>query len=1195
MLIQKPSACAGCSLFEGPYGCKTGFVPSSGSGDNGVLIVAEAAGEVEEQSGVGLVGPTGQYLFSQLKRIGIEREGFKLSNVLFCRPPKNKLIKQPYTEAAILHCAPNLDNTIYEHVEHCKKIGKTPTIIGLGKYSARRLMNWSDKNPLIREDYYTYPFWSNVYKCWVVLGPHPSFIMQGNHHLQPLMLFIFQRALDIASNGLTIEEPPYLLDPSPEEFSKWTSDFLEELKRNPDSTFLSYDIETPYKVGKSEDEIGKDDSESDDFTILRCSFCWKPGNAASVRWDAAYLPSIERLFTCGARGLGWNNCPTPDQKVLTADLRWIPAGNLKIGDKLVSFDENTPDNRKLRRFKTGIVTYAEKGTSKVLGVLFSDGSYVKTTRQHPWLISQRNRTYGRHKLGGSCWVPTENLVVGQEVKRFCFPWEENTSKDAGYIAGFFDGEGHISAAASSFGIGACQRKGEWWERVKDLLTNDGYTFTCCSGKREKDAHIEHLHLSGGIQEKVRFMGAIRPQRLLQNFCPERMGAAWAPTIKPTMVVRIDDLGDQEIVKLSVDQKTYVLEGFAAHNSTYDDTRIIRYIPSFNLISLDGMLSWHVVHSALPKSLGFVTPFYWQNTLMWKHLSNEQPAFYNCKDADSALRCWLGILPALHEQNLYPVFERHVLKLNEVLRYMTGKGITLDLVARKEAEVKLASILEGFKQDMDSVVPVAARRFKPYKKVPKDTTGMVQVDGERQTKRCPQCGDLDVKASHFKTIGKKRLRLGETENSCFGGTAEKVTIAAKLWASPLEFKLSMLGLTNYQKVVNHKPIINRKENKPTFDESAIKKLRFNYPKDPLYPLIVDFRESQTLLSRYVGRTQEDGSLRGGMHAGPDGRIRTTYTHNPSTLRLASQAPNLQNLPRPDAKNKDALANLIRNMIVPTPGWILGARDLSGVEAVLVGYEAKDKDYIRLSHHDIHSFYTSHALYEVEKRISANDLPQLSWDDDKLFSRLAEIKKEFKTERNNLYKHLIHAKAFGQGEYGARDKIFEETGIIYDVKLIRRLMDIYEELFPLITKWQKDVRLQAHDQGFLKNAYGYIHRFNHVFRFEKDKYSDTWERKLGDDAEAVLAFLPQSNAAGIIKEAMLRLYFERFEEAGQFMRLTTHDEILWECPPEILYEVDEVVRQEMERPISELPLPSSYNMGQHLWIYSEAKSGLRWGDM
>ena len=937
MSILKPTSCSGCPLFEGTYGCKTGFVPASGTGDNGVLIVLEAAGADEASAGIPVVGATGQYLFTQLKRIGIEREGFRIHNVLSCQPPKNKLIKQPYTEDAIKHCRPNLDATISNHVTHCRLVGKHPTILALGKYSARRILNLGPYDPIMKEDYYTYPFWSKEYECWVLCAPHPSHIMQGNHHLVPLMQFVFQRALDIASNGLEIEQPPYLLDPSPEEFDKWVTEFLEEQRKSPESTYLSYDIETPYKTGKGEDEIGKDDEESDDFTILRCSFCWKPGNAVSVRWEASFMPGIERLFTSGSKGLNWN--------------------------------------------------------------------------------------------------------------------------------------GEI----------------------------------------------------------------------------------------------------------------------------YDNVRIIRYISAFNLISLDGMLAWHVLHSSLFKSLGGVTPFYWTNCLMWKHLSDEQPAFYNAKDADAALRCWLGILPSLIEHNLYPVFERHVLKLNEVLRYMTGKGITLDLTARKAAEIKLADILEGFKKEMDLVVPTAARRFKSYKKTPKNTEGMVQVEGERQTKRCNKCGDIDVAASHFKTIGKKRLKLGKTENSCFGGAAEKITIPAKLWAAPLEFKLSMLGLTNYQKVVKHKPIINRKENKPTFDESAIKKLRFNYPKDPLYPLIVDFRESQTLLSRYVGRTQEDGSLRGGMHADPDGRIRTTYTHNPSTLRLASQNPNCQNLPRPDSKDKQALANLIRNMIVPTPGWILGARDFSGIEAVLVGYDAPSKDYIRLALRDVHSFYTAYALYEIEGRIPANDLPLLSWDDEKLFGRLAEIKQEFKQERNNLFKSLVHAINFGQGPYGARDKIYEETDIIYDTKLISKLMEIYKELFPAIPKWQRDIRLKAHDEGFLTNNFGYVHRFNHVFKFEKDKYTNEWERKPGDDAEAVLAFKPQSNAAGIMKESMLRLYFERFQEAGQFMRLTTHDEILWECPPEIFDDVDKVFQEEMEKPVKELPLPESYGMGPYLGILTEMKKGCRWGEM
>ena len=424
---------------------------------------------------------------------------------------------------------------------------------------------------------------------------------------------------------------------------------------------------------------------------------------------------------------------------------------------------------------------------------------------------------------------------------------------------------------------------------------------------------------------------------------------------------------------------------------------------------------------------------------------------------------------------------------------------------------------------------------------------------------------------------------------------KVPIEDSLYALPLEFKLSIKSLSKYQSVLKHKPILTKKDKKVTFDESAIKTLKKNYPKDPLYSIIVDYREVQTTLSRYVGRTQEDGRIKGGMPVGPDGRVHCLYSHNPSTLRLASQNPNMQNLTRPDPKNPDAIGNIVRNLIVAEPGWTLGARDFSGIEAVLVGYEAKAKDYVRLAWRDVHSFYTAYALYEVEGRISANDLPSLEWDDDKLFSRLADIKSEFKKDRNNLYKHLVHAINFGQGAYGARDKIYEETGILYDTKLISRVMDIYKELFPKIGEWHKEVRREADDQGYLKNAFGYVHRFNHVYSWKVDRYSGQWVQGPGDDAEAVLAFRPQSTAAGIIKEAMLRLYFERFQEAGQWMRLTTHDEILWHCPQELQPSVDKVFVEEMEKPIPELPLPPEWGYGPHLWVLTEGKEGSKWGSM
>ena len=244
-------------------------------------------------------------------------------------------------------------------------------------------------------------------------------------------------------------------------------------------------------------------------------------------------------------------------------------------------------------------------------------------------------------------------------------------------------------------------------------------------------------------------------------------------------------------------------------------------------------------------------------------------------------------------------------------------------------------------------------------------------------------------------------------------------------------------------------------------------------------------------------------------------------------------------------------------------------------------------------DIHSFYTAYALHELDGRVSSADLPELGWDDARLAAHLAGIKQEFKHERNTLYKHLIHGANYLQGEKGAQEKILKETGIVYPLQLIKKVMEIYFNLFPEIRKWQTNLQLQADRDGYLRNAFGYIHRFNKVFSWKKE--FGRWVRTPGDDANRVVAFRPQSNAAGIIKEAILRLFFEKFEEAGQWLRLQVHDEIFTEVPEAEVEKVDQVLKEEMERPIVQLALPASYGMGPYLSILTESKHGYRWGSM
>jgi DNA polymerase I-like protein with 3'-5' exonuclease and polymerase domains len=569
---------------------------------------------------------------------------------------------------------------------------------------------------------------------------------------------------------------------------------------------------------------------------------------------------------------------------------------------------------------------------------------------------------------------------------------------------------------------------------------------------------------------------------------------------------------------------------------------------------------------------------------WKHLSGDDPAGYNAQDSDALVRNAYGIMKDLKANNQWPIFYRHVVELDRALKYMSSQGVGLDMKMRAEAEEKLQDLLDVAEMGMEATIPDEVRKYKVYKRTPANVDGMVEIRERDIVARCGRCGLVSPTKPHFKVFKKK-------ENPC--GGAEKVGNEEDVlrWARPLPFKVSKQSLSTYQKALRHQAILSRKDRKITFDENAIIKLIKKYPNDPLYPIILQFREYQKLLSTYIGVTQEDGTIRGGMPLGDDRRVHTSFTHNPSTLRLASQQPNLQNLPRPG--REDDLQTIIRNLVIADDGYVFYARDYSGIEAVLVGYFALAPHYIRLAKIDVHSFYTAYALNALDGRVQSADLPQLSWSDERLREHLAGIKKEFKHDRNTLYKHLVHGANFYQGARGAQEKILKETGHEYPVKIISKVMGVYFELFPEIRKWHSSLWLQAAKDGYVRNPFGYVHRFNKVYDYEK--IGGKWEKKPGPDANKVVAFLPQSTASGIIKEATYRLYFKRFEEAGQWLRLQVHDEIFSEVPEERLDAVDAVNKEEMERPIPELMLPASYGMGPLLSVDTESKVGTRWGSM
>lgn len=348
------------------------------------------------------------------------------------------------------------------------------------------------------------------------------------------------------------------------------------------------------------------------------------------------------------------------------------------------------------------------------------------------------------------------------------------------------------------------------------------------------------------------------------------------------------------------------------------------------------------------------------------------------------------------------------------------------------------------------------------------------------------------------------------------------------------------------------------------------------------------------------------IKGGLKVDPDNRVRGTFGHNPSSLRLCMFDPNLQQIPR-----GGGISKYVKDMFVAPEGSMFWERDFSGIEAVLVGYFAGAPNYVRLAKMDVHSFYTAYALNALDGRVAGNDLPDLSWDDSRLSARLAEIKKEFKSDRNDLYKHLVHGANYLQTPAGARSHIFKNTNTYHPLPLITKVMGVYFELFPEIRQWHRDLcnrvdgtkRRDAGSEGdaidpwtlgvcYARNPFGYTHRFYNVLEWQK--VGTEWISSYGEDAKRLVSFLPQSTAAAIIKQAAKSLFYNH-EGVGKSLRLLIHDSILGEAPEGDIDRCMETSRLVMEAPIPQLPLDPTWNMGEYLTILTEAKSGKSWSSM
>jgi len=226
----------------------------------------------------------------------------------------------------------------------------------------------------------------------------------------------------------------------------------------------------------------------------------------------------------------------------------------------------------------------------------------------------------------------------------------------------------------------------------------------------------------------------------------------------------------------------------------------------------------------------------------------------------------------------------------------------------------------------------------------------------------------------------------------------------------------------------------------------------------------------------------------------------------TGRMSMERPALQTLPR---------GRIVRDCFIPREGHSLISADFDGIEMRCLAHFAQDQNLIdAINSGDIH-------LATAQRVYGDNTIDK-------------------KDTRRQIAKGVGFAKIYGAGP----DKIAMTAGI--SLEDAKQFLNQYDTMFPGVREFQNQVgrtvemRKQSEGVAYVKTPLG---------RLQK---SDN------DRDYALVNALIQGMAADVFKEALVRL---DESDAGQYLLLPVHDEIIADVPNEDMIEIQQVISKAM----------------------------------
>lgn len=271
------------------------------------------------------------------------------------------------------------------------------------------------------------------------------------------------------------------------------------------------------------------------------------------------------------RFIGTRYCLPGGARILLGDWTHKPICDVQVGDTVVGWELR---DGKRWMTRTRVLHAGMHSDQPINRYTFDNGRSVTCTPDHKWWRGAQWAASGKDEDGDQSGREYSALGMAyhdyKHIRQLIIPTEISTSRDAAWLAGFFDGDGTVKKnqfhPSGIIALTQSEKNMPLIVHAKKVLTSLGFEWTSnINHSPLSDNPFHHIYVNGGLKERYRFLAEVAPIRR-DKLIDTLFGQLMTDRLR---LVSIEDAGTADVHWIETETGNYVAEGFCSKNSLFD--------------------------------------------------------------------------------------------------------------------------------------------------------------------------------------------------------------------------------------------------------------------------------------------------------------------------------------------------------------------------------------------------------------------------------------------------------------------------------------------------------------------------------------------------------------------------------------------------------------------------------------------------